>query len=357
MAGEDRTEQPTQRRKEEARRRGQVVRSQEVNSALILLSAFIFLKSCGSWLGLHALGFTGRVLELMGGGWTADTPRQLLFLSGVALAEIGLPLMAVAAAAGCAANLLQVGLLYTPSAIAPKWERINPLQGWQRLFSRRALVEMLKAVLKIAISAYLAFTVLRSSFNLFLNLQGMELAEAVGALARLAGDIVLRIGAFLLVLAAADYLFQYFEHQKAIRMTKQELKEELKQYEGDPQIRGRIRQRQRQLAMRRMMQQVPKADVVITNPTHYAVALKYDRRQDPAPVMVAKGVDEVALRIRRLAVEHDVVIYEDPPLARTIYQTVEIGQAIPENLYEAVANVLAFVYRLRPAHYKKMVTR
>jgi flagellar biosynthetic protein FlhB len=153
---------------------------------------------------------------------------------------------------------------------------------------------------------------------------------------------------FLLVLAVADYIFQYTEHMKSLRMTKQEVRDEMREHEGDPQIKGRMRQRRRQFAMQRMMQQVPKADVVITNPTHFAVALKYELKKDKAPVLLAKGVDEIALRIRQIAGDNDIIIYEDPLLAQTLYKTVEVGHAIPESLYEAVANVLAFVYKLRP---------
>ena len=194
---------------------------------------------------------------------------------------------------------------------------------------------------------------IKANLYIFPRLMDMAVPSSIAVLANLGCTIVFRVGAFLLVLAVADYIFQYTEHMKSLRMTKQELKEEMREHEGDPQIKGRMRQRRRQFIMRRMMQQVPKADVVITNPTHFAVALKYELHKDTAPVLLAKGVDEIALRIRQIAEENDIIIYEDPPLAQTLYKTVEIGQIIPENLYEAVANVLAFVYKLRPAKYSR----
>jgi flagellar biosynthetic protein FlhB len=250
--------------------------------------------------------------------------------------------------AGCVSSLAQTGLLFTPEAIMPKLDRINPLEGLKRIFSRRGLVELLKTVLKVGLAGYIAYAAIRPNLYIFPRLMDMALPDAVAAVANLGSTIVLRVGMFLLVLAVADYIFQYTEHMKSLRMTKQEVRDEMREHEGDPQIKGRMRQRRRQFAMQRMMQQVPKADVVITNPTHFAVALKYELKKDKAPVLLAKGVDEIALRIRQIAGDNDIIIYEDPLLAQTLYKTVEVGHAIPESLYEAVANVLAFVYKLRP---------
>ncbi len=353
MADGDRTEQPTQRRKEDARKKGQVARSVEVNSALILLCTFLLLKWCAPWIGMKALSMTQQIFSLAGHVWDDGAINQLAFTAVIAFVEITLPVIGIAFIASAVANLAQVGLLYTPSNVLPKLERINPLEGAKRIFSRRAVVELGKAIAKVGIAGYIAYTTIRSNFNLFPSLIDMAIPEAISALGNLASTIVLRIGIFLLALAAADYAFQYMEHQKSIRMTKQELKEEFRQYEGDPQLKGKRRQMQRKVAMQRMMQQVPEADVVVINPTHYAIALKYEMNKDAAPVVLAKGVDEVALRIKRIAEENDIVLYEDPPLARTLYKTVEIGGVIPEHLYEAVANVLSFVYRLRPEYLKQ----
>jgi flagellar biosynthetic protein FlhB len=353
LADGDRTEQPTQRRKEEARKKGQVARSVEVNSALILLCTFLFLKWGTPWLGMKALSMTQQIFSVAGQVWEDGAVNQLALTAVTAFIGLTLPVLGIAFTASAVANMAQVGFLFTPSNVVPKLERVNPLQGAKRIFSRRALVELGKAIAKVGIAGYIAYTTIRSNFNLFPSLIDMAIPEAISALGNLAGTIVLRIGVFLLALAAADYAFQYMEHQKSIRMTKQELKEELRQYEGDPQLKGKRRQMQRKVAMQRMMQQVPAADVVIINPIHYAVALKYEMNKDTAPVILAKGVDAVALRIKRIAEENDIVIFEDPPLAQTLYKAVEIGEVIPEHLYEAVANVLSFVYRLRPEYLKQ----
>ncbi len=329
-----------------------MARSVEVNSALMLLAAFYSLKILGLWMGGRSLAFTQQIMEMMGQGWGSTTFNQLLNLAVTAFAEIGIPIMLIAMAVGCAANVVQVGFMFVPSLIMPKLEKINPLEGFKRIFSRRALVELLKAVIKVGAAGYIAFVVIKTNSFIFPRLLDMELPNTISVIGNITGTIILRVGMFFLVLAGADYAYQYSEHMKSMRMTKQEIKEEMRQYEGDPQVKGRIRQRQRQFAMQRMMQQVPKADVVITNPTHYAVALKYEIHRDRAPIVLAKGIDEIALRIREIAQEHGVIQYEDPMLAQTLYKTVEIGKAIPENLYEAVANVLAFIYRLRPGYFK-----
>jgi flagellar biosynthetic protein FlhB len=329
-----------------------VARSMELNSAIILLCSFFLIKTLGLWISGQSLAFTTQIMEFMGHDWSSSTVYRLMALAMLSFAELSLPIMGVALLAGCVSNLAQVGFLFTPEAITPKLDRINPLEGFKRVFSRRALVDLLKAVAKVGLAGYIAYSTIRSNIDVFPRLMDMPLAGAVSVLANLISTMVFRVGLFLLALAAADYVFQYTEHMKSLRMTKQEVKEEMRQYEGDPMIRGMMRQRRRQFVMQRMMQQVPKADVVITNPTHIAVALKYELQKDAAPVLLAKGVDEIALRIRKIAEENDVIIYEDPPLAQTLYRTVEVGSAIPENLYEAVASVLAFVYRLRPDKYR-----
>ena len=320
----------------------------------MLLCTFLLLKTMGVWISGRSLAFTEQIMGFIRYDWDSTTIYRLIDLSGIAFAEICIPIMGVALVAGCVASLAQTGFLFVPDLVMPKLDRINPLEGLKRIFSRRALVELLKAVAKLGIVGYIAYATIKANLYIFPRLMDMAVPTSIATLANLGGTIVFRVGAFLLVLAVADYIFQYTEHMKSLRMTKQELKEEMREHEGDPQIKGRMRQRRRQFIMRRMMQQVPKADVVITNPTHFAVALKYELHKDTAPVLLAKGADEIALRIRQIAEEHNIIIYEDPPLAQTLYKTVEIGQVIPENLYEAVANVLAFVYRLRPIKYESL---
>lgn len=356
FAGE-RTEKATPRRREDARKKGQVVRSIEINSAVILLCTFLFLKTFSPWLGTQVANFTQQILGgLVQRDLEVGMVNQIILFTALAFFQVCLPVLGIALGAGLVANYLQVGFLFIASPLAPKLERINPIEGFKRIFSRRALLELGKAVTKVGMIGYLLYTTIRANMAVFPRLLDLSIIEAVGQIGSLSSTIILRIGILLLLLAAIDYIFQYLEHEKSIRMTKQELREEYRQYEGDPQIKAKVRQLQRQISLHRMMQELPKADVVITNPTHYAVALKYDPRAMQAPSVLAKGLDEMALRIKQVARELDLIIYEDPPLARALYKSVEVGQAIPPALYEAVAQVLAFVYRLRPGFRKKVVS-
>jgi len=355
LFAEDRTEKATPRRREEARRKGQVVRSIEVNSAVILLCTFLFLKLFAPWIGKMVAAFSTNIfssylLEEL----NYTTLYNLTIYTAAVFFQVCLPVMAVAAGAGLTANLFQVGLLFTSEPLSPKLERINPISGFKRIFSRRALVELIKSVAKVVMIGYLVYSTIKANTDLFPLLINMSIADAVTEIGSLASTIVLRIGLLLLLLAGFDYAFQYWEHEKSLRMTKKELKDEYKQYEGDPLIKSRMRQRQRQISYSRMMQQVPRADVVITNPTHYAVALRYSPEESPAPVVLAKGVDALALRIIEIARDEGIVIFEDPPLAQVLYKTVDVNQTIPAELYEAVASVLAFVYRLRPDYMRRM---
>lgn len=348
LFAEERTEKATPKRREEARKRGQVARSIEINSAVILLSTFLAIKVLSPWLGMQVAGFGGSIFrDFLLQDFDQKTLLHLLVLTALSFFQVCLPVMAVALGAGLVANYLQVGFLFTGAPLIPRLERINPISGWKRIFSRRALLELGKAVAKVVIIGYIVYSTIKANIYIFPRLVDMSVVDAVGQIGDLSSKIILKIGVFLLLLAVVDYIYQYWEHSKSLRMTKKELKDEYRQYEGDPLIKGRIRQRQRQVSYHRMMQQVPKADVVITNPTHYAVALRYEPEEMNAPVVLAKGVDALALRIREIASQHGITIYEDPPLARVLYQTVEVDQVIPPELYEAVAGVLAFVYRLR----------
>lgn len=348
LFAEERTEKATPHRREEARKRGQVARSIEINSAVILLCTFLAIKGLSPWLGTQVANFGKCIFgDFLLQDFDQKTLLHLLTFTAVAFFQVCLPVMAVALGAGLVANYFQVGFLLTGYPLTPRLERINPISGWKRIFSRRALLELGKAVAKVGITGYLVYSTIKANLFIFPRLVNMSLADAVGQIGDLSSKIILRIGIFLLLLAVIDYIYQYWEYDKNLRMTKQELKEEHRQYEGDPLIKGRIRQRQRQVSYHRMMQQVPRADVVITNPTHYAVALRYEPQEMDAPVVLAKGMDALALRIREIAHQYGIAIYEDPPLARVLYKSVDIGQAIPSELYEAVAGVLAFVYRLR----------
>lgn len=349
LFAEERTEKATPHRREEARKKGQVVRSIEINSAAILFSTFFVLKALSPWIGTQVAVFSSSIFgDYLLQDFSQKNLLYLLVLMVVVFLQVCLPVMVAALGAGLVANFIQVGFLLTGTPLVPKLDRINPISGFKRIFSRRALLELGKAVAKVGVTGYLVYSTVKANLFTFPRLIEMSIADAVRQIGDLSTQIIFRVGVFLLVLAVIDYIFQYWEHEKSIRMTKQELKEEYRQYEGDPLVKGRMRQIQRQVSQQRMMQQVPKADVVITNPTHYAVALRYDPQEMAAPVVLAKGVDALALRIKEVAGQYGITIFEDPPLAQALYKAVEIDQAIPPELYEAVAGVLAFVYRLRP---------
>ncbi|NMB46794.1 MAG: flagellar biosynthesis protein FlhB [Firmicutes bacterium] len=348
LFADGKTEPATPRRREEAREKGQVAKSQEFNTALILLAMSGLLAINGQWALGRMIGFTREVIgsglagvEFSLGGMQALQARAVLCILTVAG-----PVMALALTVGLLGQLLQVGFNITGEPLKPQLSRMNPIEGAKRIFSKRALVELLKACLKIGIVAYVTYAAVRGDIRRLPSLLWMEPVQAAAFTSTLMGRIGLWIGASLLAVAAADYLYQRWEYEESIKMSIQDVKDELKQTEGDPYIRSAIRARQRQLAQSRMMQAVPTADVVITNPTHVAVALKYDAGSMTAPIVVAKGAGFVAARIREIAADNDVPIVENPPLARTLHDAVQVGREIPAELYQAVAEVLAYVYKL-----------
>jgi len=344
----ERTEKATPRRRQEARRRGSVAKSMEVNSALALLGGASVLYLWGGHMLKDMAELVREVLTEVGS--TRLTPVEV---QRCALAWLGIlggilgPVLAATVAFGLAANYAQVGVLFSGEPLVPRWDRINPAAGFRRILSRRALFELLKGVFKVAVVGWVAYGVLRGRMEKFFEMADWELGEALGFIASTAFVVLLRSGVVLLFLAILDYGFQRWEYERNLRMTRQELKEEFRQTEGDPLVKARIRSLQRQLARSRMMQAVPKADVVVTNPTLLAVALMYRPEEMEAPEVVAKGARKLAERIKKIALEHGVPIVEDPPLARLLYRKVEVGQQIPVELYQAVAKVLAYVYKLR----------
>lgn len=347
FAGE-RTEPATPKRREEARKKGQVPRSHELVTAGVLAAIFLLLHQSGGGLVVRLADFLAASLDgaaavdLTDGnvlGWYVQA--AVFFLATAA------PLFLVSLGTGLVLNYLQVGFLFTTAPLTPDLGKLNPGRGLQRLFSRHALVELVKSLAKVVLIAWAAFGAVRPAFDLVLGLNETELGEVFPTLEILVYRVGLRVSLALLVLALLDYAYQRWDYGRGLRMSKQEVKDEAKQQEGDPQVKGQIKSRMRQMAMRRMMQRVPQADVVITNPTHLAVALQYETKTMDAPEIVAMGADYLAQRIRELAEENRVPIVENPPLARALWSTGEIGQAIPLDLYQAVAEVLAFVYRLK----------
>lgn len=352
----DRTEAPTAHRRAEARSKGQVAKSIEINSAAILLASFWLLRAMGADpiepLGtLMRRSFTALgTFPRMGGPETAEitlnTLRSGSLMIGSTALTVVAPLVLLIMAVGIAANVGQVGFLFSQEALKPDFSRISPLNGFKRVFSGRGLFDLLKSLLKIAVISFVVYTALRDNYPALVSTSRMSLTAAISNLAQVGLAVGFKVGLVMVVLAVVDYVFQRREFEKSLRMTKQEVIEEMKRYEN-PQLRSRIRSRQRQLAMNRMMAAVPQADVVITNPTHLAIALSYQHGEMRAPQVVAKGERLVAERIKEKAREHQVPLVENKPLARSLFKLVEVGQEVPLELYQAVAEVLAFVYRVK----------
>ena len=272
----------------------------------------------------------------------------LAYQSAIILA----PVMGVALVAGILANYLQVGFLFSTEAIQMKLNKLDPIQGFKRIYSMRAIVELLKSLLKITFVGFVTFSVLWLDIENVLRLSHMTVEQSLIYIATLTVKMGLFASAALLLLSLLDYLYQRYDYEKNLKMSKQDIKDEYKKSEGDPLIKSKIKQRQREMAMRRMMQDVPNADVVITNPTHYAIALKYDETKMDAPFVVAMGVDLVAQKIKEIAKANDVVMVENRPLARALYAQVDIGQAIPDEFFQAVAEIIAYVYQAKSIFMK-----
>jgi flagellar biosynthesis protein FlhB len=345
--GQERTEQATQRRREETRKRGQVARSAEVNSAVILFSSFLVLLLFRE----HLLGgfrdiITGYFMESAIIELTPDSTVSLLMSVMYRYFMIIWPVFVVIAAVGVAVNILQVGFLATGEPLAPKLDKINPLTGMKRLFSRRSLETLLRDILKIVVVGWIGYSAVKGMMGEILSMAGSSAPQIIAFTGKSVFSIAMKILIGYVVLAILDYAFQRWDYENSMKMTRQEIREELKQSEGDPLLRARVRSVQREMARRRMMEQVPEAAVVITNPTEIAVALKYEAGM-PAPVVVAKGRNFLAEKIRSIASEHDIPIVENVSLAQALYKAVEIGRHIPEDLFTAVAEVLAYVYQLK----------
>jgi flagellar biosynthetic protein FlhB len=343
---QDRTEEATPRKRQQARQRGQVARSQEVNTALVLLVGLVMMRVWG-----------GRLVEGLGEtmvAWLETAARddltradamQLGIEVGFRYLSLVLPVVGAVLVTGAGASVLQTGFLVSAHPLKPDLSRISPLSGAKRLLSRRGLIDLVRSVGKIALIGTIFWVTLTDQIDTIAALPLAEIQAAWSMVAQLAFDVAIRAIILLLVIAAFDFWWQRRVHGRELRMSTQEVKRERKDMEGDPLLRSQ--QRQREMASRRMMQEVPEADVVITNPVHFACALAYDTDEMHAPVLLAKGERLIAERIVAIAREHRVPIVPNPPLARTLFRSVEVGDEIPLTLYQAVAQVLAFVHRMR----------
>ncbi len=346
--GQERSEDPTQKRLDDSRKKGQIPRSREFNSMIMLVSAALSMLLMGDDL-------MRDFSALMTDGLTLD--RKMIFdrfgvISGLSkmLGEGGMmlvPFFIVSVVAAIASSLVIGGWSFSMEAMSPKLSKMNPWSGLKRMFAVRGLVELIKSILKLVLIGTVAVLMMNKLSTNMLNLGYQEPAAAMGHAGELLTWVFLVLSLVLIVVAAIDIPYQLYDHAQQMKMTKQEVRDEYKETEGKPEVKNRVRQMQREIAQRRMMEAIPDADVIITNPTHYAVALKYDGAGMRAPRVVAKGRDLVATAIRNKAIEHEVTIFSAPPLARAIFFSTEIDQEIPAGLYFAVAQVLAYIYQLK----------
>jgi flagellar biosynthetic protein FlhB len=343
---QERSEQPTPKRQEEAKEQGQVAKSMELNSVAILIAAMLSFKVVSSFFGETIRRyFTTVYMESSLTTITVESAPQLLitFLQ-IFTITVG-PVLLILLIFALAINYAQVGFIFAKKLLQPDFKKLNPLEGLKRMFSGRSLVELLKGILKVAIIGFISYIVINKYQDAYLALPNQSVSEIIGFIASLFFDLSIKLTIALLVFASADFGYQKWQHNKQLKMTKQEIKEEMKQQEGDPKIKSRIRSLQYQMVRRRMMQNVPEATVVVTNPTHIAIALKYEpKSRSDAPKVVAKGKEKIAEKIKAIAREHNIPIIEDKPLARSLFESCEIGMEIPAALYQAVAEILSQVY-------------
>ncbi|MBB5179294.1 flagellar biosynthetic protein FlhB [Planomicrobium koreense] len=344
----EKTEKATPQKRQESKRKGQVAKSAEIPSALIMVGGVMLLSFLGGWLldqilAIYRINFT----QYINWEWTSSNVRTLFEQMTVNAVKIMAPIMLAAVVFGILGNYVQVGSMFTTEPLKMQLNRLDPIQGAKRIFSIRALVELAKSLMKIAIIGFAAFSVLWAERGELFLLSQKTLGASLAFIGGLTIKLALIAAAILMVLAIFDYMYQKYEFEKNIRMSKQDIKDEYKKSEGDPLIKQKIKERQRSMSMNRMIQDLPNADVLITNPTHYAIAIQYDAETMEAPKVIAMGKDHLALKIKEKAKEHQIVIMENKPLARALYAQVEVGDSVPEDLFLAVAEVLAYIYRLK----------
>lgn len=353
MADSSKTEKATPKKRSDERKKGNVFLSQDAVAVVTLLGSFSAFWLLAGRIGEQLAGymrFCFTKVDLAGGPEIDDMLHELVMQALGLLARSVLPLTLVTAGCAIVATFAQTRLLVSSELIKPKFNRINPLEGFKRLFSLKSVINALKGLLKISILMVIVYMSIKGMFHESAKYLYVELRASAKHLFSEGMSMVVKIGLAFIALAALDFMYQKWDYERNIRMSKQEIKEEYKQMEGDPQIKGKIKEMQRKRAMSRMMQQVPQADVVIRNPTHFAVALRYHPDEDAAPIVLAKGQDEVALRIVKIAEEHKVPTIENVPLAHALYADTELNQEIPPELYNPVAEVLVYIFRLNEKH-------
>ena len=348
FAKEEKTEEATPKKKSEARKKGQVARSKDVGLAITMVTCTLVILLLSSMI---VGNLKDTMIYFLQSGMLQDINEMsiksivitILLKAGLCILPVVIPIMI----AGIVASLMQTGFLLTGEPLKPKFSKLNPISGFKNMFSKKSFVDLLKNLAVVTVIGFIGFLYVRDNYDKILQISNTYLPSLGGQVQDLVVGIFFQVSLVLVIIAAADYFVQFRFHQKDLRMTKQEIKEEYKQMEGDPQIKSKIKQKQREMAPRRMMASVADATVVITNPTHLSIALKYEEGNNEAPKVVAKGADLVALKIKEVAKENDVPIMENKPLARMIYEQVDIDREVPQEMYQAVAEILAMVYKLK----------
>ena len=342
----EKTEEPTPKKRADARKKGQVAKSQELNTAFVLLAGFLILKILWEYLYVNVAEYTIYLYSHITQNMSTEGITELFIGIMILLAKTVLPVMFAILIIGLGINVFQVGLMLSTEKLEPKLSNLNPINGFGRIFSKRSLVELFKSIFKIIVIGYFLYLYLKDQIPLVPQFIFFDLPHSLATIADIIFTMAFQVIGVIMIMAAADYAYQQWQTTQDLKMSKQEVKDEFKQMEGDPQIKGKIKQKQRQMAMQRMMSEVPKADVIVTNPTHLAVALSYKKGMI-APLVLAKGQDLVAEKIKEIAREHHILIVENKPVARALYEAVEVGGIVPAELYQAVAEILAYVYKIK----------
>jgi len=347
--GGDKSEEPTPHRLREAREKGQVAKSREITTAFLLLLSYFLFRYLGEYMWKNLAEMAQTIFQLIPEAREFSLPfaGYLLLLGLRAMAFVLLPIFGITFVAALLAEALQTGFVFSLDPLNPKIERINPLEGFKRMFSMQGFVELIKSLIKISIVFYIAWYAAKDDLAYIIVLVEAHPWQALVLGGDIAYRIAIRVGLFYILVAILDYLYRRWEYMRNLKMTRQEVKEEYKRLEGDPMVKQRMRDLQRQVAQQRMMSSVPQADVVVTNPTHIAVALKYDTARMKAPTVLARGERKIAEEIRAIAEKHEITIVQNELLARSIYRTTRVNQEIPSDLYQAVAEVLAYVYKIK----------
>lgn len=346
--GGDKTEEPTAKKKRDARKKGNIAKSKEVTTAITLVAVLLIVYTMSDFIILELKNF---IIDYFSSDFNAsinyNTTRILVMKLLFSFMKIILPIGVAIMVFGVIGNLIQSGLMLIGDGLKPQISKLNPINGFKNMFSMKALGNLVKSIAIILVLLYIGYSFMNKNFEGIMKSGDIYLPYLIGTIIDLIKSLLSSIVLACVVIAVIDYAYQRYTHNKDLKMTKQEVKEEYKQMEGDPHIKGKIKQKQRQMATQRMMQAVPSSTVIVTNPTHISIAIKYEQGKDATPVVVAKGADLVAFKIREIAKEHDIPIIENKPLARLIYKEVEIDQEIPEQMYQAVAEVLVAVYKIK----------